>query len=347
MTSTAQGNSGLSHGWINRSLIASGKVEPHINVYGGEDRFWIGPEGGQFSIFFKKGVPFDLEHWFTPSCLDTEAFAVIRKTQDSVTCQRSLALTNYSGTRFDLEVTREIKLVPATRIWEKHGISPVPNVKTVSYASVNQIKNIGNKPWTREDGLLSIWILGMYNASPASTVIIPFVQGEESILGPAVNDDYFGKVPADRLLKGKGVLFFKADAKYRSKIGLTPQRARSVMGSYDAENRVLTLVEYSLKPGVTDYVNSQWKLQDQPFKGDAINSYNDGPSQPGGPQLGAFYELESSSPALALRTGEFAVHEHQTSHFEGSEKDLDKISQRILGVKLAEIKAAFGSGSKP
>jgi hypothetical protein len=62
MTSTAEGAAGLSFGWINRELVASGKTVEHINVYGGEDRFWIGPEGGQFSVFFKKGVPFDLEH---------------------------------------------------------------------------------------------------------------------------------------------------------------------------------------------------------------------------------------------------------------------------------------------
>ncbi len=35
-------------GWINRKLIASRKIQPHINVFGGEDRFWLGPEGGQF-----------------------------------------------------------------------------------------------------------------------------------------------------------------------------------------------------------------------------------------------------------------------------------------------------------
>ena len=61
MTSTAEGMDGLSFGWINRELIASGKTVEHINVYGGEDRFWIGPEGGQFSVFFKKDVPFDLQ----------------------------------------------------------------------------------------------------------------------------------------------------------------------------------------------------------------------------------------------------------------------------------------------
>ena len=56
MTSTAGGDAGQSFGWINRELIASGKMQPHMNVFGGEDRFWMGPEGGQFSIFFAKGA---------------------------------------------------------------------------------------------------------------------------------------------------------------------------------------------------------------------------------------------------------------------------------------------------
>src|SRR3990170_4371077 len=38
MTSTARGDRGQSFGWINRELIASGKLLPHINVFGGEDR---------------------------------------------------------------------------------------------------------------------------------------------------------------------------------------------------------------------------------------------------------------------------------------------------------------------
>lgn len=41
MTSTAEGEGGQSFGWINRELIASGKPQPHIHVFGGEDRFWL------------------------------------------------------------------------------------------------------------------------------------------------------------------------------------------------------------------------------------------------------------------------------------------------------------------
>ena len=42
-----------NNGWLNREAIASGERKEHINVFGGEDRFWLGPEGGQFSIFFR------------------------------------------------------------------------------------------------------------------------------------------------------------------------------------------------------------------------------------------------------------------------------------------------------
>ena len=96
------------------------------------------------------------------------------------------------------------------------------------------------------------------------------------------------------------VIYFAADGKYRSKIGISPQRSKAVLGSYDADNKVLTIVQFSQPAGVTDYVNSLWKIQDNPYGGDAANSYNDGPPEPGAKPLGPFYELESSSPAAAL-----------------------------------------------
>src|SRR5437870_13722942 len=55
LTSTAQGDTGRSFGWINYDLIASEKRKKQFNPIGGEERFWMGPEGGQFSLYFKKG----------------------------------------------------------------------------------------------------------------------------------------------------------------------------------------------------------------------------------------------------------------------------------------------------
>jgi hypothetical protein len=211
----------------------------------------------------------------------------------------------------------------------------------VAYASDNAITNTGMNPWTKETGLLSIWILGMFNPSPSTTIVVPFKAGEDSALGPIVNDAYFGKVPADRLILGPGVLFFKGDGLYRSKIGIPPRRALPFIGSYDAANSVLTLVHLTLPEGAADYVNSMWEIQKNPYGGDVVNSYNDGPASPGAKPLGPFYEIESSSPAVALRPDGILRHVHTTMHFQGPETALDEIARRTLGVGLAEIKNAF------
>ena len=83
-TSTIGGSEPPSYGWINRELAASGKLLPHMNAFGGEDRLWLGPEGGQYSIFFKKGDPFDLEHWQTPALIDSEPWSVASRTPRQV-----------------------------------------------------------------------------------------------------------------------------------------------------------------------------------------------------------------------------------------------------------------------
>ncbi|MFQ6035589.1 MAG: DUF6786 family protein [Sedimentisphaerales bacterium] len=342
LTSSAEGMDGLSFGWLNHELIASGQIAQHINVYGGEDRFWIGPEGGQFSVFFKKGVPFDLEHWFTPAPIDTEPFELVSKTTNRAVLKKDMQLENYTGTIFNLRVDRQIRVLQQTEAAEALGVTPAKTVKMVAFESHNRITNTGTTAWEKETGLLSIWILGMFNPSPATTVVVPFQPGPEDELGPMVNDAYFGKVPADRLAIKEGVLYFSGDGQYRSKIGLSPQRAKSVLGSFDAVNRVLTIVQYNKPEAVVDYVNSMWQLQEQPYRGDVVNSYNDGPAEPGAKPLGPFYELETSSPAAALKPGETISHVHRTFHLQGPEADLNPVAKAILGVTTAEIKSALG-----
>jgi len=341
MTSTTRGEAGPSFGWINRELVASGKRDPHFNPYGGEDRFWLGPEGGQFAIFFKKGDPFDLAHWYTPPAIDTEAFPVASEAGDRVSFRKPMSLRNYSGTAFELRVDRTVRLLAAAEAFKELGLTETSGLEAVAYESENRIENTGKAAWRKETGLLSVWILGMFNPTPATTVVVPFRPGAEGSLGPIVNDAYFGKVPADRLAVKEGVLFFRGDGKHRSKIGIPPRRALSVLGSYDAGGRVLTLVQFTLPDGATDYVNSMWEIQKHPFAGDAVNSYNDGPAGPGTQGLGPFYELESSSPALPLRPGASYTHIHSTFHFQGPHEELDKIAVRALGVNLFQINTAF------
>ena len=211
----------------------------------------------------------------------------------------------------------------------------------MAYESVNQISNAGSQPWAKETGLLSIWILGQFNSSPATTIVVPIKDGPESELGTKLTSDYFGNVPPERLVVRDDAIFFSGDGQFRSKIGINPKRSKGVLGSYDAANQMLTIVQFSQPKDVTDYVNSLWKLQDHPFSGDVINSYNDGPPAPGAKQLGQFYEMESSSPAAALAPGQSITHTRRTIHLSGSEKDLDAVARATLGVSLAEIQNAL------
>ena len=331
MTSTVGGSKSPSHGWINRELIEAGRNDPHINAYGGEDRFWLGPEGGQFSIFFKKGDPFDLEHWQTPALIDTRPYKVITKKDREVTFRHEAKIKNYSDTHFLIRIDRTVRLLDRSSIDELLDVKLPPSIDIVAYETENILTNIGDAAWTKHGGLLSIWILGMYKHSTDTTVLVPYVEGDEADLGPIVNADYFGEVPAERLRVKDGVIRFSADGKYRSKIGLSPKRAKSILGSYDATRQLLTLVQYNKPKGATNYVNSMWELQDEPFNGDVVNSYNDGPPSPGAKPFGPFYELESSSPALELKPDESSTHIHRTIHMQGDKAAIQRLGKALLG----------------
>ncbi len=341
MTSTATGDAGTSYGWINDGPIASGQAVPQINVYGGEERFWLGPEGGQFSIFFKAGAKFDFAEWQTPAVIDTEPFAIVSQTAGQVAFRHEAELVNYSETKFSMRIERTVELLSTEQAEQALGVS-LDGVQAVAYQSRNRLTNVGQQDWNKQTGLLSIWMLGMYKHGPETTVVIPFHPGDEATRGPVVNDQYFGKVPADRLVTGDGVLFFSGDGQYRSKIGLSPRRAKPLCGSYDAKRNVLTIVTYNQPgPEVVDYVNSMWEHQEQPYAGDVVNAYNDGPATPGAKPLGPFYELETSSPALALTAGQSQEHTQTTYHFEGSSEALDRVAQKLLTVSLAQIEGAL------
>jgi hypothetical protein len=375
-TSTASGDSGTSFGWINRGLIASGKTQPHINPFGGEDRLWLGPEGGQFSLFFKAGDAFDLEHWQTPAVIDTDSWPIVSQELARVRFLRDVKLTNRAGTTFDIRIERTIRMIGASEIAEScpqvaatgggrarrrrpsaarsggaagaaaaaadagAALAATEVLRSVGFQSENRLTNTGGAPWTRAGGLVSIWSMGMFAPSPATTVVVPLAaaaRGKRAV----VNDAYFGKVGRDRLVVKQGAVFFRADGGKRGKIGVRPPFARPVLGSFDGENQTLTVVWYTQPRGARPYVNSLWEQQKDPFAGDVVNSYNDGPPAPGVAPLGPFYELETSSPGAELAPGASLDHTHRTIHFQGDRPALDRMAHACLGVPLAAIESAF------
>lgn len=334
MTSSADNDTGNSFGWINYDLIASQKANPQFNAVGGEERFWIGPEGGQYSFYFKKGDSFNIKHWQVPAIIDTVAYKVIKQDSSSATFSQQATVNNYSGTPFNIEITRSIHLLNQATL-QGHIKTSIPTgIKWVAYETDNNVKNTGTNTWKKETGLLSIWLLGMFTPSDETVTVVPFKNIPDA--KKYITDNYFGKIPEDRLIIRDSALLLKCDGKHRSKLGLAPEIAKPIAGSFDFKRNILTVILFPVDVDGA-YVNSKWEMQQEPYKGDVVNAYNDGPLEAGG-QLGPFYELESSSSALPLKQGENLQYKQVTCHFEGDYKGLEQLAKQLLGVSLESIK---------
>jgi hypothetical protein len=335
MTSAVKAGS-QSLGFINRSFIEAGQSGTQFDNYGGEDRFWLGPEGGQYGLYFPAGKPFTFDNWQTPHALQEGAWQTLRETPNSISYGHSFTVSNYEQQPFQVSIERTVTLLSSEQASERLGIPLPASLSWVGYSTENKLSNAGSNAWNEARGLLSVWILGMFAPVAGTQVVIPY---DPAAAGEIVNDRYFGKVPAERLLvsDAKAFLAFRADGQYRSKIGLGPARAKGALGSYSEPAQLLTLVLYTKQPGATRFVNSMWEHQSAPYAGDEINSYNDGSPAPGKPPLGGFYEIESSSPAAALAPGESLTHVHQTYHFSGPRAELDALARHVLGVSLGDL----------
>jgi len=335
-TSTADGLNGKSFGWIKYETFDQKQPDPYMNAFGGEDRLWLGPEGGQFSLFFKPGTKMEFDNWHTPAAVDNESWELISSSPKRVSMSKSTHLQNYAGTELSIKLERDVEIVEPKAIQKLLGIDADASVKSVGFNTVNSITNAGDKAWDKTTGAPCLWNLDMFTPSPKVVIVVPY---DESAAGKVATTNYFGEIPKDRINYKNGILLFKADGKSRGKLGIPPHRARNVAGSYDAENDVLTITMFDVD-STASYLNQEWKTDTAPYSGDAVNAYNDGPLADG-KQMGPFYEIESVSPAAFLKPGEKLTHKHSVFHFTGDKAALNKIALKTLGISLDDISAAF------
>ncbi len=338
-TSTVDGLEGASLGYLNYKVLDSKEINEHMNGYGGENRLWLGPEGGKFSIYFKPGVKQVYDSWHTPAPFDTEAWTVTSASSKNVSMNKQMRITNYVGTTFNVDVNRSIKLISTQEIASLLGITITDAVKSVGYLTENKLTNTDSFEWTKDTGTICIWMLDMYNPAPNSMTIVPFKEGNEKDLGIIATTNYFGEIPADRLKVVDGVLYLKTDGKNRNKLGMSRLRTKSVAGNYDPDTKKLTITTFDVAPDKI-YLNQEWNPEKDPLVGDAMNAYNDGPLEDGS-IMGPFIEIESASPAAFLKPAESMVHLHNVFHFIGEEEDLTVITEKLFGVSIDKIKTIF------
>nr|WP_294944688.1 DUF6786 family protein [uncultured Mucilaginibacter sp.] len=333
-TSTADGDYSQSFGWINYKAFDT-IPDAHMNAYGGEDRLWLGPEGGPFSLFFKPGTKMEFANWHTPAAVDNEKWQLEWANLTEVLMSKSTEMLNYANTLLKIKLTRKVSILDKQETEQILGIK-LAGINSVGFSTENTIINNGDKAWDKTTGAPCLWNLDMFRPSPNTVTVVPY---NDNATGKVATTNYFGQIPPDRVKYSKGTLLFKADGKSRGKLGLPPNRAKTMAGSYDPLKGVLTITLFDIDSTAT-YLNQEWRTDKPPFKGDAVNAYNDGPLATGG-QMGPFYEIESVSPAAFLKPGEKLTHRHSVFHFTGEKSALNAIAIKTLGISLNDIQAAF------
>ncbi len=321
-TSTAKGLQGKSYGWFKRKAILDNAYQNQYGGLGGEDRMWFGPQFGRYSVFHEPGQELDR----IPPALNAVDFKVIHQTDQEVKSIGQMQIRNLQNYTFHLEAERKISILAEQEIETRLEINIPEGVSYVGFETNTRLKNIGQEAWSKQQGLLSIWILGTFLPTDHTVAMIPTRGSIDSVT------NYFTPLDDSRVQIKNGIVYYNADANYLNKIGILPEHTVPIFGSYSPEINLLTIVQFTFEDAPL-YVNSQDIDQINPHGGDVINIFNDGVTPMAGP-FGPFYELESSSAAKELQIGEILAHTSTTYHFEGSEAQLDDIAQSIFGVSL-------------
>lgn len=332
LTSTAAGDLGLSNGWLNRQSVARGQG----NV-GGENRTWLAPIGSKLSVFYPPKKAITSENWRVPPGLKAQNYQVIEVGESHAVMQKkSLRLENHIGTPFLVDIVRELRLYTAPDIKHYLNIALPKNVSYVGFGSLTTLTNVG-EDWHKNTGALAIWNLGMYQGTDDAVAIIP---AHASVPNIGSIHQYLYPLDATRLAFKKSAFFYKVDGRYRSKVGMPAQYSQALIASYAPSLRRLTLIKFSFSRSSPYPIAVE---DDVPLStpGDVTNVYNHGGMN--GELLGSasFYELETASPMVALKTGAAIKHTHQTFHFFGEPAALNPITTSLLGIPITRVAQAF------
>ena len=311
--------------------------------FGGEERFWLAPEGGKFALFFREGEEQAIANYLIPNSLNSARFGVTAKAEDgtSVTFAAPIQLTNSRGMRFDFQVKRKIEVLQSCPYALGYG----DKLDFVGFESKSWVKNGGRAALSRQTGAVAVWTLGQYPVKDHTVIIVPFRPGPNSELGKPLNTQYFKtdvvditKVPKGRSYNDYWTVkdnyaLIKANGSIGTKIEMWPQRALGRIASIDLASFSLTIVEFRMYPRL-DYLASYWlPYSGDPFQGAAISIFVLGK----GAGIPLFYELETLSPALFLHPSEEYCHISRTYHLRGEKVSIGEILGRHFNVDLGTL----------
>ncbi|GAA4236583.1 hypothetical protein GCM10022291_21260 [Postechiella marina] len=330
LTSSYNGLDGNSNGWLNLEIFNNAPY--NIAAIGGEERLWLGPLGGQYSFYYQNIKPLNENNWKVPNPIGLDGYQLINKSETFVNMQKHMIINNHIDTKFNLLVKRKISILDDSQIKKNLSIQFNKSLKRVAYKTEQSLINTGTNTLKKETGLVSLWSAGMFKGSNKTVVIIPLKDTTITNLY-----QYMGSLDSTRLYINKNnVLLFKADGKYRSKIGVPKHLAPKIYGCYAKDLNRLTIVQY-LQTNDSLYANSHAKVQEHPYKGEVIPIYNNGTMDYSPALETSFYELESTSAMRELKPNiDTLKHWQSVYHFSGKDVELNKIALKLLNIDLKD-----------
>jgi hypothetical protein len=330
MGTTATGDRGEILGWVNVPAIEKGMVDPVFNNFGGEERFWFAPEGGQFGLNLG-GHLSGWQYYEVQDALNTQPFRVLKKEANALTMFSRMKLINARSARFDMEVTRTVRILDEC----PYVLGYDGKVDFVGFETINISRNAAAVPVRRTSGALAMFCLTQFLAHPRLVIIVPFHPGSSRLLGSPVRKDYWkdfcthGVLPRHRYHVDKSFALMKGDGSLRGKFGIGRRRAVPRLASLDLDTDEMVIVDCDFYPEL-EYVGSYWRYMQDPYDGDALSVSFEGPNEKGQP--GRSYELETLSPALFLEPGQAFSHRNRIYHLFGPAGAINQICRKFLGV---------------
>ena len=165
LTSTYGGAESPSLGWMNKRLITDTNADRQVSDLGGEDRLWLGPQGGDFSIFFPNGSIMNQENWRIPEAISSEPWTLVGRNKNQAKLEKVADIENITGTKFKVRLEREISVLTRQNVGEILGIEIPDSLEIVAFQSFNKITNLGSEKWNDKTGMLNLSVQSCFNAN--------------------------------------------------------------------------------------------------------------------------------------------------------------------------------------
>ncbi len=261
-----------------------------------------------------------------------EDFKLVWLKPDRVAVAKELSLENAAGHKLKMKLERTFLPLSIEDVELALNLGLPRDARFIGFASHNRLTNTGDKAWSKEWGVVALQPQSAFDWLDPSVVIAPY---DPNGTGSEVYGGYLGEPGSDRLMvdgDNQVILFRAASGQPRKKIGLNGSRAKEVIGAIHFRRKILMIVHYD-GTRRAKYANSRpTQSEGELLEGDVLLATD--------PLWHAKYHtfsLSTVSPAMMLEPGQSVAHHHRTMLFTGDLKTLSTISERVLGVALADV----------